>query len=92
MLTAAEDDGHAVDHGFVEVAEAEARLLLSVKVGKQVEAFAERVDYYIFLLNKIVCGPNIERLSLMLKKNRFQQKKRQRSWNIKDTSFYENYI
>ena len=66
--TTAEDDGHAVDHGFVEVEEAEARLLLSVKVGKQVDAFVERVDYYIFLLNKIVCGPNIERLSLMLKK------------------------
>ena len=66
--TAAEDDGHAVDHGLVEVAETEARLLLSVKVGKQVDAFVERVDYYIFLLNKIVCGPNIERLSLMLKK------------------------
>ena len=45
--TAAEDDGHAVDHGLVEVAETEARLLLSVKFGKQVEAFAERVDYYI---------------------------------------------
>ncbi len=66
--TAAEDDGHAVDHGLVEVAETEARLLLSAKVGRQVEAFAERVDYYIFLLNKIVCGPNIERLSMMLKK------------------------
>ena len=57
-----------MDHGLIEVAEAEARILLSLKVGKQVEAFAERVDYYIFLLNKIVCGPNIERLSLMLKK------------------------
>ena len=92
MRTAAEDDGHAVEHRLVEVAETEARLLLSAKVGRQVEAFAERVDYYIFLLNKIVCGPNIERLSLMLKKWRFQQKKRQRSWNIKNTSFYENYI
>lgn len=68
MLTATEDNGHAVDYGLVEVAEAEARLLLSVKVGKQVEAFVEQVDYYIFLLNKIVCGPNIERLSMMLKK------------------------
>ena len=68
MLTATEDDGHAVDHGRVEAAEAEAGLLFSVKVGKQVDAFVERVDYYIFLLNKIVCGPNIERLSLMLKK------------------------
>lgn len=66
--TAAEDDGHTVDHGLVEVTEAEARLLFAVKVGKQVDAFVERVDYYIFLLNKIVCGPNIERLSLMLKK------------------------
>ena len=46
----AEDDCHAVDHGLVEVAEAETRLLLSVMVGKQIEAFVERVDYCIFLL------------------------------------------
>lgn len=68
MLTATEDDGHPVDHGLVEVTEAEARLLFFVKVDKQVEAFVERMDYHIFLLNKTVCGPNIERLSLMLKK------------------------
>ena len=65
---AAEDDGYAVDHGLVEVAEAKARLLFPMKVYEQIEVFVERVDYYIFLLNKIVCGPNIERLSLMLKK------------------------
>lgn len=68
MRTAAEDDRHAVDHGLVEIAEAEARLLFTMKVSKQVETLIERVDYYIFLLNKTVCGPNIERLSLMLKK------------------------
>ena len=33
----AEDDCHALDHGLVEVAEAEARLLFAVKVGKQVK-------------------------------------------------------
>ena len=48
MLTATEDDGHAVDHGLVEVAETEARLWLSVKVDKQVESSVEQVDYYIF--------------------------------------------
>ena len=43
--TAAEDDGHAVNHGLVEIAEAEARLLFPVKVGKQVEAFVERDEF-----------------------------------------------
>lgn len=42
---AAEDDGHAVDHGLVEVAEAKARLLFTMKVGKQVEAFVERDEF-----------------------------------------------
>ena len=43
--TAAEDDGHAVNHGLVEIAEAEAGLLFPVKVGKQVEAFVERDEF-----------------------------------------------
>ena len=45
MRIAAEDDGHAVDHGLVEVTETEARLLFPVKVGKQVEAFVERDEF-----------------------------------------------
>ena len=43
--TAAKDDGHTVDHGLVEVAEAEALLLFAVKVGKQVKAFVERDEF-----------------------------------------------
>ena len=42
MRTAAEDDHNAVDHGLFKVSEAEVRLLFTMKVGKQVEAFVER--------------------------------------------------
>ena len=39
--SAAEDDGHAVYHGLVEVAETETRFLFSMKAGEQIKAFVE---------------------------------------------------